>query len=157
MAVGILHYANRHALGSSGKHWLCLPVYYFSYRLWYSQFPLCSLSTVYGMATVKALTRFWLLHLRNIHDQAFAFAFGPPNTGTDVSSVFPTLMRMELHSLAVIVDVYFPPLSLKIRFVRPSGLPIVLSASPLCMSAPCRRCSTKQPHWNAANTISIVA
>lgn len=61
------------------------------------------------------------------------------------------LMRMELHFAAVIVDVDFPPLSLKIRFARPRGLPIVLSASPLCMTALCRRCSTKQPHWNAAN------
>lgn len=70
---------------------------------------------------------------------------------TYISSVCLALMRMELHFAAVIVDVDFPPLSLKIRFARPRGLPIVLSASPLCMTALCRRCSTKQPHWNAAN------
>lgn len=68
-----------------------------------------------------------------------------------IGSLFLTLMRMELHLVAVIVHVYSPPLSPKISFVGPGGLPIVLSASPLCMTALCRRCSAKRPHWHAAN------
>lgn len=60
-------------------------------------------------------------------------------------------MRMKPQFLAVIVDLYFPPFSLKTMFVRPRGPSIVMSASPLCTTGLCRRCSTKQPHWNAAN------
>lgn len=74
-----------------------------------------------------------------------------PHTSRGITSVLLALMTMKLNFLAVIVDVYFPPLSLKTWFVRPRGLLIVLSASPLCMTVLCLRCSTKQPHWNAAN------
>lgn len=68
-----------------------------------------------------------------------------------ISSVFLALRRMKLHFAAVIVYVYLSPLSLKIRSVRPRGLPIVLSASPLCMTALSLRCLTKQHHWNAGD------
>lgn len=62
-----------------------------------------------------------------------------------ISSQFLPLMRTELHFLAVIVCVYSPPLSPQISFVGPGGLPIVLSASPLCMTVPSRRCSAIGP------------
>lgn len=146
----------RGAQVNTGSVFFCL---LFGYRLWHSRcffFPICSLNAVYGMEIVA---RIWK-HRHVFSTVAFArctYMTMPASTATQshrctyISSVWLALMRMELYFVAVIVDVDFPPLSLKIRFAGPRGLPIVLSASPLCMTALCRRCSTKQPHWNAVN------
>lgn len=88
---------------------------------------------------------------RTVHDHACTYSCSTGTKDAGISGVFLTLMTTKSHFLAVIADMRFPPLSLKIMFVRLRGPPIVLSASPLCMTALCRRCSTKQPHWNAAN------
>lgn len=136
-----------------GSVFFCL---LFGYRLWLSRF-FFHLQSQHSLwdgncsSRMKTLSCVFNCCIWETYMTVPARTVTPPHKRSDISSVFQALMTMKLHFLAVIVDVYFPLLSLKIMFVTPRGLPIVLSASPLCMTALCRRCSTKQPHWNAAN------